>query len=193
MANRGTTTISTLTTVSCLLAFVTATGCGSGGDEGTTPVTVTFTRTPSPTDDPSASSVAAAPVSSRPVVVPATDRAFDAGLVAASRTQDDTLVLAIDRLTVAGIDDATLAATGALVEPDPGDRFGNQRVALYEVGVSPDAVFVVTTCTRGAEGVAVESAPVTAEEFLATVSLDTPVIFQYTAGVVSRAEVNPRC
>lgn len=200
MDSRSPALLPVLLLVPLLAALVGLPACGFGSSSDATTAVATAPAldggaasfvSPS-AGPPSAPPSGAAPPSQTPI--PTIDRAHDAAFIVSSRTQAETLVLSIDRLTVAGVDDAALAANGIPVAPDPGDRFGNQREALYDVGVAAGAVFVVTTCSRAPDGtVATSSKPLTGGDFLASVPADAPVIITYTDGLLTRAEVNPRC
>ncbi len=166
--------------------------------------TVTITVPPSgPAEDESvaaapspsaATTQATAEATATPGELPRIDRGYDAAFVVESREQDGFLVLRIDRLTVAGIDDDTLAQQGAPLAVDRGDRFVNQAVRYYEVGVSSTARWVLNTCEDSGGGPALSSQPVSAEVFLGTPGLaGTPVLVQYGDGLVARIETSPRC
>ncbi len=187
-------------------------GCGDAAPD-VTPVTVTVTAAPSPASPassvgstgsaaaaaPSASAAPSAEASPEPSVdlaaLPRLERGYDVALVEGTSSAGGGTVLSIDRLTVAGLDDAVLASEGTDVYVDEGDRFSNQTVRFYEVGVSPEARFFLTTCERDGSGQpAISSSPVDLAQFLAAPGLDgTAVTLVYEDGLVVRGETNPRC
>lgn len=191
-----------------LLAVLALAAAGCGGDAAPEPVRSTVTVTASPSaagsqapsaaasSDPSvASSVAPSEEpSGDPAALPRLDRGFDVAYVRGRTDTPDGVVLQVDRLTVVGLSDEELAASGTPVVVDDGSRFTNQAERLYDVGVSPTARFFVTTCTAGGSGPTISSEPVDLDTFLAAPGLDgTAVSFRYADGLVERGETNPRC
>ena len=134
-------------------------GCGAvAGEPSAAPSTVTVTAS-TPAGDPGQASPAAsaapsAPSSPEPSATPSGDpaalprqeRGHDVAYVAGRTDTPDGVVLSIDRLTVVGVADEQLAASGTPVRVDDGGAFTNQATRLYDVGVSPDARFFLTTC-----------------------------------------------
>ena len=177
-------------------------GCGTGvGEPVAAPSTVTVTA-----GEPAPSGPAAAPVSPAPVAAPTApapgeparlprqERGHDVALVTGRTDTPDGVVLSIDRLTVVGVADEELAASGAPVRVDDGTAFANQTQKLYEAGVSPQARFFLTTCTATPSGPTIASDSVDLDTFLAAGTLDgTAVTLDYVDGLVDRGETNPRC
>jgi hypothetical protein len=181
---------------------VTACGGGAGAEPSLAPSTVYVTLEPSvsasaePSAEPStqAAPSASAEPSGDPAALPKQERGYDVVYIGERRDTPDGVVLTFDRLTVNGVDDATLAANGAPVTVDDGSKFTNQAERFYEVGVSPDARFFLTTCTATDAGPSISSEPVELDAFLAAPSLPgTAVSFEYGEGLLVRGETNPRC
>lgn len=181
-------------------------GCGDtlGAQPAPSPSTVFVTLEPTEQPEPTADLVpeSTPPVSAGPTQEPSGDpealprqnRGFDVLLVDERTDTDDGTVLSFDRLTVVGLDDGRLASEGTEVRVDDGDAFANQTVTFYEVGVSPDARFFLTTCTATGSGPSISSEGVGLEAFLAAPGLaETAVTVTYDAGLLVRAETNPRC
>lgn len=184
------------------LAATAACGGATGAEPSLEPSTVyvTLEQSPSaPAAPPAEPSTEAAPTASAepsgdPAALPKQDRGHDVAYIGERRDTPDGVVLTFDRLTVNGVDDATLAGTGVPVTVDDGAKFSNQTVRFYEVGVSPDARFFLTTCTATDAGPSISSEPVELDAFLAAPSLPgTAVSFQYADGLLVRGETNPRC
>lgn len=175
-----------------LLAVTPATllaGCG-GGDP-TPQATVTRTvMVPSTTSPTTAAEEQGGDVD---------DRSFDVGTVVGSRKRpDDTLVLSLDRWTVQGVDDATLARQGIEVVPHAGDRYTNQnQEKTYDVPVAADVQVVFNECVPpSAPGAApgLRSRPGTIEDFLRMPGRDSEVVLlAYTDGELTRLDTDPRC
>ncbi len=199
-----------------LAAVALLSGCNASGGTVVTPATVTVTATPSvqaaapatgtapatgeatappsaPASEPSGDAASATP-SGDPAALPRQERTYDVGYLGERTDTPDGTVLTLDRLTVAGVDDAELAEQGTPVRVDDGEVFSNQREQFYEVGVSPEARFFVTTCVAAEAGPSITSDRVDLDTFLADPSLDgTAVSFEYADGLLVRAETNPRC
>lgn len=174
-----------------LLAVTPATllaGCG-GGDP-TPRATVTRTVMVPSTTSPTAAEEQGGDVD---------DRSFDVGTVVGSRKRpDDTLVLSLDRWTVQGVDDATLARQGIEVVPHTGDRYTNQNhEKTYDVPVAADVQVVFNECVPpSAPGAApgLTSRPGTIEDFLRMPGRDSEVVLlAYTDGELTRLDTDPRC
>jgi hypothetical protein len=192
-----------------LVGVVVLGGCGD--DAGTEPsvvpstVTVTLEESPGASAEPTAETSAepttgatpsaSAEPSGDPAALPKQERGYDVVYITDRADTPDGTVLTFDRLTVVGVDDAVLAAEGAPLTVDDGSKFTNQAVRLYEVGVSPEARFFLTTCTAVESGPpSISSQPVDLDRFLEDPSLEgTAVTFEYGDGLLVRAETNPRC
>ena len=182
------------------LALLALAGCGTGiGEPVAGPSTVTVTAEEA---TPSASAPAPSAPSAEPTAVPAADparlpkqeRGHDVAYVATRTDTPDGVVLSIDRLTVVGVPDEELAASGTPVRVDDGTAFTNQAQKLYDVGVSPQARFFLTTCTATPSGPTIASESVDLDTFLAAPEIaGTAVSLVYVDGLVDRAETNPRC
>jgi hypothetical protein len=127
------------------------------------------------------------------------NRSYDVGTVVGShKRQDGTLVLSLDRWTVKGVDDATLARRGIELVPHPGDRYVNQNhEKTYDVPVADDVLVVFNECVPPSEpGAApgLASRPGTMEEFLRMPGRDSEVVLlAYTDGELIRLDTDPRC
>lgn len=203
--------ITTLRVLPVLVGVALLAGCGD--DEPTVaPSTVTVTASPGataaptgPTDGgtvagtasstvPPASTEPSAEPSGDPAALPKQDRGHDVGYLGEATVTPDGTVLSFDRLTVDGVDDAVLASEGTPVRVDDGEAFSNQTERFYEVGVSPEARFFVTTCTAGESGPTIASDRVDLDAFLGDPAVDgAAVTFVYEDGLLVRAETNPRC
>lgn len=188
-------------------ALLVLAGCGGSSDPepSTAPATVTVTasvpapdagasETPGGVATPSADASASAAPSGDPAALPRQERGHDVVLVASHEATPAGVVLTFDRLTVVGVPDEQLAAGGTPIRVDDGTAFTNQAQRLYEAGVSPQARFYLTTCTRTASGPTIASEEVDVDTFLADPGLQgTAVSLRYADGLVERAETNPRC
>lgn len=164
-----------------------AAGCSSGGSaQPEQTVTVTHTSQPaSPSSSPT-------PTATSDVK----GRAFDLGTVTGVRTVAGTLVVKLDRWTLPGTSDPTLARQGVQVVPHRGDRYTNQNTQkTYDVPVADGAIVVVNTCVADAAGqLGLESAPQSAQSWLAKPDPKNVMIVRYdTAGAITRMDTDPRC
>jgi hypothetical protein len=127
------------------------------------------------------------------------DRSFDVGTVVEVREgADGGVTLVLDRWTVAGVDDATLAQEGVAVVPHDGSRYSNQNTdRTYLVPVADDVQVVVNECEPPAtEGAApgLSSRQGTLEDFLALPDrAEEVVLLAYTDGELTRLDTDPRC
>jgi hypothetical protein len=165
------------------------TGCGGGGDVAAQPTVTQTVTLPGQTES-------TAPAEEGGDVE---GRSFDVGTVTDAREREDgTTVLALDRWTVVGVDDAVLARQGVEVLPHDGSRFTNQNSErTYAVPVAPDAVVVFNECvppaTAGAQP-GLRSEPGTLEDFLAMPGRDEQVVLvAYTDGELVRLDTDARC
>ncbi len=199
--------ITTLRVLPVLLGVALLAGCADG-EPTVTPSTVTVTASPEVTSAPTeptdggtdagaASSTvptASAEPSGDPAALPRQDRGHDVGYLGEATVTPDGTVLTFDRLTVAGVDDDVLATEGTPVRIDDGEAFSNQTERYYEVGVSPEARFFVTTCSAGESGPAIASDRVDLDAFLGDPAVaGSAVTFVYEDGLLVRAETNPSC
>lgn len=163
---------------------VLAAGCGAGQPDGPSTVTVTATASPTATETEGGD---------------VRGRAHDVGTITDVRHVDTRLLLTLDRWTVNGMDDATLAAEGAPIVPHTDDRFANQNAEkTYAVPVARDAVLVVNECQPpatpgGVPGLTSRRGDL--EEFLAQPGLaDQVVLLTYNRdGELVQLDTDPRC
>lgn len=168
-------------------ALVTAALAGCGADQPAPQSTVTVTAT-SPTT-----------TTGEPEGGDVKGRAHDVGTIVAVDGADDDLVLTLDRWTLNGVDDGTLAEDGAPVVPHSGQRFANQNAErTYRVPVAEDAVLVVNECQPpvapgGAPGLSSRQADL--EEFLAQPDLkDQVLLLTYSGdGELVQLDTDPAC
>lgn len=181
------------------VALLALAGCGAAGEPSASPSTVTVTAgDPAPSSSappsPPPSAMPSAAPAADPARLPKQERGFDVAFVAGRTDTPDGVVLSIDRLTVVGVTDEVLAASGTPVRVDDGAQFTNQAQNLYEVGVSPQARFFLTTCAASPSGPTIASQSVDLDTFLADPGIgQTAVSLAYVDGLVDRAETNPRC
>jgi hypothetical protein len=160
-------------------------GCGSEDPAPQSTVTV-------PAPEPSTTS-------SEPQGGDVKGRSHDVGTIVAVDGADDDLVLTLDRWTLTGVDDATLAKDGAPVVPHSGERFANQNAErTYRVPVAQDAVLVVNECQPpftpgGTPGLSSRQAAL--DEFLAQPERkDQVVLLTYSVeGELVQLDTDPRC
>jgi hypothetical protein len=163
------------------------TACGAGGDPTTNAERVTVTESAAPTP--------------RPASTPTSDvagRRYDAGTVTRVSTVDGELVLQLDRWTVKGLSDASLAKEGISITPHTGTRFTNQNNdRLRTVPVAPGATLVVNRCVRSGDQLGLQSTPQDAAEWLQPLDgkdSATVLLLTYDAtGRVVRMDTDPRC
>jgi hypothetical protein len=170
-----------------LVATAGLAGCSAGGG-GTPAQTVTVTHTsaspsPSSTATPSATS-------------DVKGRAFDLGTVARVSTVGGVLVVELDRWTLPGTSDSTIARQGVQVVPHRGGRYTNQNDRkTYTAPVADGANVVVNRCVPGPDGqLGLESAPQGAADWLAQPDTKTVLVVTYDeAGAITRLDTDPRC
>ena len=88
-----------------------------------------------------------------------------------SKTVGGLTVLVLDRWSVKGMSDATLAAKGVPIAPHTDTRYYDQNKGkTYTVPVNPSAPIVVNTCVKnGSNPPTMTSTPVSLSDWLASV------------------------
>ena len=176
--------VTLLVLATCLLAPVG--GCAATDGATAPSLTVTVTTSPAPTRTRTA-----APASSDVV-----GRAHDVGTVRRAGTVGGVQVVELDRWTLDGTSDDTLAADGAPVTPHADDLFSNQNDRrTYTIPVAPGATVVPNECgtTAGALGLRSTPVPDTAA-WLREVDPGTVVLVRIDdRGRATRFDTDPRC
>lgn len=169
-----------------LTVLLTATACG--GDEPTSPTTVTVTSSGAPS---SAASASAAPTGTGPTSDMA-GRGHDVGTIASAEVVGGTTWLRLDRWTYADWSEDRVSAEGVPLAPLTEDPFRNQNdEKTYAVPVSPRVVVARNACAVGADGT-----PRIATEVGSVADLqpsDTVWLLTYTDGVLTQADTTARC
>ena len=95
-------------------------------------------------------------------------RSFDLGTVTAVKTVGTVKVVELDRWTLDGTSDSTLAKQGVKIAPHKGSLYTNQNTAkTYTAPVAPGARIVVNTCVVDAAGdLGLTSQPLSASAWL---------------------------
>ncbi|GAA4349617.1 hypothetical protein [Angustibacter luteus] len=162
------------------------TGCSADGQGAASPtVTVTTTSTPSGTS--SASPTATSDVKGR---------TFDIGTVTAVTTIGSVKVIELDRWTLDGTSDSTLAKQGVKIAPHKGSRYTNQNTAkTYTAPVAPGARIVVNACVVDGSGdLGLTSQPLSASAWLAKPDTSAVLLVHYdSTGAITRMDTDPRC
>ena len=169
------------------LAPLALAGCSSADQAGpATTVTVTATTgTSSGTSTPSPT-----------VTSDVKGRSFDLGTVNAVSTVNGTRVVELDRWTVTGTSDSTLAKQGLKVVPHKGSRYTNQNSSkTYTAPVAAGARVVVNTCVPGPGGtLGITSSPVSASSWLTKPDASAVLLVTYDKdGFISRLDTDPGC
>lgn len=164
------------------------TGCGGQGAEPAAPSTVTVT----------ASSTTRPEEPEEPIEGDVTDRRHDAGAIVDVREVAGQQVVVLDRWTVIGLDDGTLAEEGAPVVAHTDVRFTNQNDGrTYDVPVSPDVMVVVNECVPADDPAAppgIASSRGSLDELLATSALaEVPLLLTYGAGQLVQVDTDAAC
>ena len=124
-------------------------------------------------------------------------RNHDAGTIVSSKTVGGLTVLVLDRWSVKGMSDATLAAKGAPIAPHSDTRYYDQNKGkTYTVPVNPSAPIVVNSCTKnGSKPPTMTSTPVSLSDWLASSGRSkTIVLLTYdTSGRLTRLDTDPAC
>jgi hypothetical protein len=125
-----------------------------------------------------------------------------------SKTIDGVHVLVLDRWTVVGMSDATLAAKGAPISAHTSRRFYDQNShKTYDIPVDPSAVFVDNACIKGTATAApgstgkvktpahaMESTPESLSAFLSANTKGDVVLLTYnSSGWLVRLDTDPAC
>jgi hypothetical protein len=162
-------------------------GCSGDGGTGAAPtVTVTATSgSPSGTATPS-------PTATSDVK----GRGFDVGTVTKVSTIGDVKVVELDRWTLPGTSDSTLAKQGVRVVAHKGARFTNQNASkTYTAPVAPGARIVLNSCVVGPDGsLGMTSQPTSANAWLAKPDTGAVLVVGYdSTGAIVRLDTDPRC
>jgi hypothetical protein len=174
-----------------LLALA-VTACGSAGHGGSAagptsskPATSTTT-----TPAPKVTKVATA-------ISTVKGRTHDAGTIVSSKVVGGLTVLVLDRWSVKGMSDATLAAKGVPLAPHTGTRYYDQNKGkTYTVPVNPSAPIVVNTCVKnGSNPPTMTSTPVSLSDWLATSGRSKQIVLLTydTSGRLTRLDTDPAC
>jgi hypothetical protein len=177
--------IQPLLAAACLLVPVAA--CASTGTDAVPSRTVTVTTTTGSASPSAASGPAASDVRGR---------AHDAGQVRSVTTVDGTVVVELDRYTVEGTSDDTLAAQGITVAPHTGELFSNQNPRTYTIPLAPGAQLVVNECVvaAGAGALGLRSTPHEASSWLRDGGRDVTLLVTLDdRGRATRLDTDPRC
>ena len=173
------------------LAASTATlaGCTAAAPPPPSPSAVTVTVSSAPTTSATlAPSVPASLVSGRH---------YDVGTIVGFSTEGDSTVLSLDRWTVDGVSDATLARNGIPITPDPSRRFRDMSAKTYSVPVAAGIVIVINTCLPSSDPLqpdGMNSRPVSLHDFLAMPEREQVIsVLTYAGGQAVRLETDPRC
>jgi hypothetical protein len=172
------------------LLALTVTACG-GASNGASPAgSKSATTTKAATATPTPTKIVAA-------VSTVKGRNHDAGTIVSSKTVGGLTVLVLDRWSVKGISDATLAAKGAPITPHSGTRYYDQNKGkTYTVPVNPSAPIVVNSCTKnGSKPPTMTSTPVSLSDWLAGSGRSkTIVLLTYdSSGRLARLDTDPAC
>ena len=175
------------------LLALTVAACGGASNGASSAGSATATKpatTTKTTPAPKVTKVAAA-------VSTVKGRAHDAGTIVSSKTVGGLTVLVLDRWSVKGMSDATLAAKGAPIAPHSGTRYYDQNKGkTYTVPVNPSAPIVVNSCTKnGSNPPTMTSTPVSLSVWLAESGRSkTIVLLTYdSSGRLTRLDTDPSC
>lgn len=165
-------------------------GCTTAAPPPPSPPAVTVTVSSAPTTP--ATVTASAPASA------VSGRHYDVGTIVGFSTDGDSTVLTLDRWTVDGVSDATLARDGIPITPDPGRRFRDvNKIQTYPVPVAPDIIIVINTCLPSSDPLqpdGMNSRPVHLHDFLTMPNREQVIsILTYSGGEAVRLETDPRC
>ena len=161
-------------------------GCSSDGQSAASS-TVTVTTTSTPSGTASASPTATTDVKGR---------TFDIGTVTAVKTIGTVKVVELDRWTLDGTSDSTLAKQGVTIAPHRGPLYTNQNTAkTYTAPVAPGARIVVNTCVVDGSGdLGLTSQPLSASAWLAKPDTSAVLLVRYDGtGAITRMDTDPRC
>jgi hypothetical protein len=104
-------------------------------------------------------------------------------------------VVQLDRWTLPGTSDSTIARKGLPITPHNGSRYTDQnRTKTYSAPVADGATVVVNTCVKSGKQLGLTSTPEPAKTWLDKGDHDTVLIVQYDAqGRITRMDTDPRC
>lgn len=175
-----------LIAAACLLTPVAA--CASAGTVAGPSRTVTVTTTGTAAPSSAATGTAAAS--------DVTGRAHDAGRVREVHRVGGVVVVELDRYTVDGTSDDTLAARGVTVAPHTGELFSNQAERTYTIPLAPGAQVVVNECVvaEPAGALGLRSTPHDAAAWLRDGGRDVTLLVTLDPrGRATRFDTDPRC
>jgi len=165
---------------------VVLTGCGAGGNGGAAPTVTVTQQSTTPSASTSATPTATSDVKGR---------GYDLGSVASVSKVGDVTVVELDRWTLPGTSDSTIARKGLPITPHKGARYTNQNTAkTYSAPLADGASVVVNTCVKSGKQLGLTSTPEPAASWLDKGDHTTVLIVQYDAqGRITRMDTDPRC
>ena len=170
-----------------VLTALAVAGCGGSSPSAS----ATSSTAKSPTTSASAS---ASPTTAKSDVK---GRMYDAGTITSSKQIAGLTVLVLDRWTVKGMSDATLASKGAPISPHSDVRYTDQNHSkTYLVPVTPCAPIVVNTCVKAkGQKPGMTSTPETLKQFLASPHRSTTIVLLTydSSGRLTRLDTDPQC
>jgi hypothetical protein len=182
-----------LAAAAAVLTITLTSACGSSDSPSADPVTVTVT--PTVTATPPATTSATSPTSTAAATVHSdvVGRHYDLGTIVRVTTSAGTPVLVLDRWTVTGTPDSTLARDGVPIRVHSDAPFENQNTrTTFRIPVAPDATFTYHHCV--AVDQPMQSRSVTLQELAAVDRSENIVLLRLDdAGRVTRAENDPAC
>ena len=172
----------------------TLSACGSGDSQPSgAPVTVTITPTVTATAPPGTSSGSSSGSPSADVSSDVVGRTYDLGTIVEVTTTAGTPMVVLDRWTVRGTPDSTLARDGVPIRVHSDAPYENQNTrSTFRIPVAPDATFTYHHCV--AVDQPMQSRPATLQELAHLQHGEDIVLLQLdTSGRLTAAENDPAC
>lgn len=170
-----------------LTGLIGLTACaGNNADTGQALRTVTVTTSPAP------STATSSPTATSDV----RGRSYDLGTVKSTSTVGGVRLVELDRWTLPGTTDSTLAARGVAVVPHRGARYTNQNPRkTYTAPIADGASIVVNTCVARPDGqLGLSARPLHAADWLERFDPRAVLVVTYNArGQITRLDTDPRC
>ena len=182
----------TLAAAAVLTATLSACGSGDSQPSGA-PVTVTITPTVTATAPPGAGSGSPSGSPSADVHSDVVGRTYDLGTIVDVTSSAGTPVVVLDRWTVRGTPDRTLARDGVPIRVHADAPYENQNTrSTFRIPVAPDATFTYHHCV--AVDQPMQSRPATLPELAHLQRREDIVLLRLDAsGRLTGAENDPAC